>query len=189
LLSACEDLAGRIGRFGDPGSLADWIRPLGAPFDANPRLATAACILSDIGWLEHPDYRSDQAYLKALRAQFGGIDHVGRAFIALALHVRYGGRADDLVAAPSQALLDLATLGNAINLGLALRLAYTLCGGATALLGAASLSQEHGRVVLRIAPEFADLRVDAVERRLDALAKSMGATGEIRIVRPPKRRA
>jgi exopolyphosphatase/guanosine-5'-triphosphate,3'-diphosphate pyrophosphatase len=189
LLSACDDLAGRIGRFGDAGSLADWIRPLGPPFEAYPRLATAACILSDIGWLDHPDYRSEQAYLKALRAQFGGIDHVGRAFIALALHLRYGGRVDDVITAPSHALLDLATLGAATALGLALRLAYTLCGGATSLLAGASLTRERDRIVLRIAPEFADLRVDAVERRLDALAKAIGLPSEVRIAPPARRRA
>jgi exopolyphosphatase/guanosine-5'-triphosphate,3'-diphosphate pyrophosphatase len=189
LLDACNDLAGRIGRFGEAGSLTEWIRPLGQPFEAHPRLATAICILSDIGWIEHPDYRSEQAYLRALRAQFGGIDHVGRAFIALALHVRYGGRSDDPVTYPSHVLLDERTLADAVSLGLALRLAYTLCGGVLTLLEGASLTRERDRLVLRIAPEFADLKVDAVERRFEALAKSLDLPTEFRVAPLDKSRS
>jgi exopolyphosphatase/guanosine-5'-triphosphate,3'-diphosphate pyrophosphatase len=183
LLSACEDLTARLGRFDDPGLLVEWVRSIGRPFDDHPHLARAVCILSDIGWLEHPDYRSEQAYLRALRSPFGGIDHVGRGFIALALHLRYGGRVDDVVTEPSHALLDQATLGDAAALGLALRLAYTLCGGATTLLAGTGLILDRDRIILRIAPELADLRVDAVERRHEALAKALGVNGEIRIAR------
>ena len=187
LLSACDDLAGRIGRFGDAQSLVSWIRPLGQPFDKQPRLCTAVCLLSDIGWLEHPDYRSEQAYLRALRTPLGGIDHMGRAFIALALHLRYGGRVDDPVAYASHALLTEDEVADAALLGLVLRLAYTLCGGALSLLEAATLSWERDRLVLRVAPEFADLSVDVVERRLEAVAKMLGLPAEIMIAPLPTR--
>lgn len=188
LLDACNDLAGRIGRFGEAGSLTAWLRSLGSPFDSHPRLATALCILSDIGWMEHPDYRAEQAYLRALRAPFGGIDHFGRAFLAFALHLRYGGRSDDTVTAISHALLDERTLADATILGLALRLAYTLCGGALTLLNGARLIRERDRIVLCVNPEFADLRVDVVERRLDALARSMDLPAEMRIATVAKAR-
>jgi len=188
LLSACDDLAGRIGRFGEAGPLTEWIRPLGQPFDAHRLLAAAVCVLSDIGWLEHPDYRSEQTYLRALRAPFGGIDHVGRAFTALALHIRYGGRVDDQVTYPSHVLLDERTLRDAAAIGLALRLAYTLCGGVLSLLEGASLVRERDRIVLCIAPEFADLKVDAVDRRFEALAKALELPGEIRMIAPARAR-
>jgi exopolyphosphatase/guanosine-5'-triphosphate,3'-diphosphate pyrophosphatase len=179
LLSACDDLAARIGRSGDCRLLVDWLGRFGAPLTDDGRLSVATCLLSDIGWLEHPDYRSDQAYLRALRVPFGGIDHIGRAFIALALHLRYGGRADDPVTAPSHRLLEAAMLGRAVALGLALRLAYTLCGGALELLDEAGLTRRKDRIVLRLGRDVQALRVDAVERRLDALAKSLGMGADI----------
>jgi exopolyphosphatase/guanosine-5'-triphosphate,3'-diphosphate pyrophosphatase len=181
LLAACADVADRIGRFGDAWSLIDWIRPVTQGPAEVWRLSNAACLLSDIGWLEHPDYRGEQAYLRALRMPFGGIDHVGRAFIALALYLRYGGRTDDPVTAVARALLDPVMLGHAVTLGLTLRLAYALCGGALSLLDGSKLLRGDDGIVLRIAPDAADLRVDAVERRLEALAKVLGLTSEIEI--------
>jgi exopolyphosphatase/guanosine-5'-triphosphate,3'-diphosphate pyrophosphatase len=110
---------------------------------------------------------------------------MGRAFIALALHLRYGGRVDDPVAFAAHALLTEQEVADSALLGLALRLAYTLCGGALSLLDAASLTRDRDRVILRIAPEFADLLVDVVERRLEAVAKLLGLSAEIMIAPLP----
>jgi exopolyphosphatase/guanosine-5'-triphosphate,3'-diphosphate pyrophosphatase len=181
LLSACDDLAGRVGRFANAHSLISWVKAVGQPFSAHPRLSTAVCLLSDIGWLEHPDYRSEQAYLRTLRTPLGGIDHMGRAFIALALHLRYGGRVDDPVAFAAHALLTQDEVADAAALGLLLRLAYTLCGGALSLLEVATIARDRERLVLRIDPDYADLSVDAVERRLDAVAKALGLSAEVMI--------
>jgi len=182
LLSACNAVAGRIGRFGEARQLVAWIRPFCGESEVSQRLSIAACLLSDIGWLEHPDYRSEQAYLRTLRMPFGGIDHVGRAFLALALYLRYGGRPDDTVAFAAHVLLDDAMVREAVSLGLMLRLAYTLCGGALPLLDRTRLVRENKRIVLEIAQECADLRVEAVDRRLEALARSVGLAWEVRIV-------
>lgn len=181
LLSACGSVADRIGRFGEARPLVAWIRPVWPPAGPLHQLGVAACLLSDIGWLEHPDYRSEQAYLRTLRMPFGGIDHVGRAFLALALYLRYGGRVDDPTTYAAHVLLDETMLREAVSLGLMLRLAYTLCGGALSLLDRTRLSRDGDRIILEIAPDAADLKVEAVERRMDALARSMGLTPEIRI--------
>jgi exopolyphosphatase/guanosine-5'-triphosphate,3'-diphosphate pyrophosphatase len=181
LLAACEDLAGRIGRTADGRLLAAWLAAFGPPFDRDRRITMAACLLSDVGWLEHPDYRAEQAYQRVLRLPFGGIDHHGRAFLALALYVRYGGRASDTVTEPSHALLDPADAERAVTLGLAMRLAYTVSGGALALLAHVRLLRERERIILTFKPDVADLRVEAVERRFDALAKALGLTAEIRL--------
>jgi exopolyphosphatase/guanosine-5'-triphosphate,3'-diphosphate pyrophosphatase len=185
LLAACDDLVGRVGRFGDVQPLLKWVTAFGAPFKSNPRLATAVCLLSDIGWLEHPDYRAEQAYSRALKMQLGGIDHMERAFIALALYLRYGGRQDDPFVYAAHGLLTEEEATDAVTLGLALRLAYALCGGALSLLDTTNLQRDGDRVVLRISPEFADLEVDLVGRRLDALARVLGLAFEI-VVAPLK---
>jgi exopolyphosphatase / guanosine-5'-triphosphate,3'-diphosphate pyrophosphatase len=181
LIAACDDFAGRVGRFGDPELLIAWVRGLGDAFANHTRLATAVCLLSDIGWLEHPDYRSEQAYLKALRTPLGGIDHMGRAFVALALHTRYGGRMDDPAVYAAHALLTQDEVADSVTLGLALRLGYTLCGGALSLLDSAALARDGSRLILKIASEFGDLNVDVVERRLETLATHMGVSAEIMI--------
>jgi exopolyphosphatase/guanosine-5'-triphosphate,3'-diphosphate pyrophosphatase len=181
LLASCADMADRVGRFGNPQMLVDWIKPLSPHSEKTRQLSTALCLLSDIAWLEHPDYRAEQAYLRALRMPFGGIDHAGRAFIALALFVRYGGRADDPAVSVSHALLDETMARDAVTLGLMLRLGYAICGGALSLLDGAKLSREYGKIILRIAPDAADLKVDAVERRLEALAKALGLEPGIQI--------
>jgi exopolyphosphatase/guanosine-5'-triphosphate,3'-diphosphate pyrophosphatase len=181
LLAACRAVADRVGRFGDAAPLIAWVSPLCPAEEPISRLTMAACLLSDIGWLEHPDYRGEQAYLRALRMPVGGIDHVGRAFIAFALHLRYGGRIDDPIAGIAQGLLDDTIRGHCIALGLALRLAYAICGGALALLNHTSLHAETGRLILEIAPQCADLRVEAVDKRLEALAKALKLAPELRI--------
>ncbi|HTZ37541.1 MAG TPA: Ppx/GppA family phosphatase, partial [Stellaceae bacterium] len=136
LIAACKGVAasqspGRV----DGERLARWTAPVfGSLPAAAPRLHRAACWLSDIAWTEHPDYRAEQAFSRSLRMPIGPINHQERVFIASALHARYGGAPDDPIKAPTRTLLDDAEATEARNLGLALRLAYTLCGGALALL-------------------------------------------------------
>jgi Ppx/GppA phosphatase len=55
------------------------------------RLRHAACLLSDIGWRIHPDYRSEQTLDSIMHGNFGSIDHQGRAFVALSVYYRYAG--------------------------------------------------------------------------------------------------
>ena len=43
------------------------------------------------------------------------------------------------------------------------------------------------RIVLRIAPEFADLNVDVIERRLEAVARALDLSAEIMIAPLPAR--
>src|SRR5271166_2305999 len=44
------------------------------------RLRHAACLLSDISWRAHPDYRGTRAYDLVVNAAFIGVDHPSRAF-------------------------------------------------------------------------------------------------------------
>jgi exopolyphosphatase/guanosine-5'-triphosphate,3'-diphosphate pyrophosphatase len=81
----------------------------------------------------------------------------------------------------------LEEVADSVTLGLALRLAYTLCGGALSLLDSAALTRDGNRLILQIAPEFADLNVDVVERRLEALATHMDISAEIMIAPLPAR--
>ena len=47
------------------------------------RLRHAACLLADIGWRAHPDYRGEQSMNIIAHGAFVAIDHPGRAYLAL----------------------------------------------------------------------------------------------------------
>src|SRR5438105_1059996 len=59
--------------------------------DEDRRLRHAACLLSDIGWRVHPDYRGEQTLNLITNGNFGSISHEGRAFVGLAVFYRYAG--------------------------------------------------------------------------------------------------
>src|ERR1051326_3669322 len=137
LIAACIGIAGNLSRgHGNGDRLARWTAPIFPDFDEERRrLHRAAAWLSDIAWTEHPDYRAEHAFTRSLRMPVAQIGHAERVFIAASLHARYGGAMDDPIKAPTRQLIDDAAAAEARCLGLAVRLAYTLCGGALELLG------------------------------------------------------
>src|ERR1700724_1594568 len=48
------------------------------------RLRHAACLLGDIGWRAHPDYRGEQSLNIIAHGGFSGIDHSGRGLLRAA---------------------------------------------------------------------------------------------------------
>ena len=80
--------------------LADWTGTTFAAFGIDEtedevRYRRAACLLADIGWRAHPEYRGTQALNIIAHASFIGVDHPGRAFIALANLYRHEGIFDE----------------------------------------------------------------------------------------------
>ncbi|MGF7205766.1 exopolyphosphatase/guanosine-5'-triphosphate,3'-diphosphate pyrophosphatase [Skermanella aerolata] len=180
LVSSCASLAKRIGRFAQGEIMAGWTTSLFAGEDESAgRLRRAACLLSDLGWSEHPDYRAEHAYLRVLRIPFAGIDHDERAFLALTLYIRYGGRMEDPHVAMARSLLDSAKAAKANILGLALRLGQTLTGGVVTLLQRTALSLDEETLYLILPEDARALIGDTVQRRLDSVAKSLNRRGAI----------
>ena len=176
LISACEQAAERQGRFFISGSeLLEWLTPL-FPDEREPerRLRLATCLLSDIGWSEHPDYRALHAYHRVLRIPYPGLTHPDRTEIALAILIRYGGEEGDNMVTPVRTLLDERRLSRARVAGLGLRLAHTLCGGAPGLLPQTRLRISNRALVLDLPSDGAIFLSEAVERRFGRLARCMG---------------
>ena len=183
LIAACMGTAASLSRGGNDGDrLERWTAPIFPDLDEDARrLHRAAAWLSDIAWSEHPDYRAEHAFTRSLRMPVAQIGHNERVFIAASLHARYGGAMDDSVKAATRPLLDDAATGEARCLGLALRLAYTLCGGALELLDQVSLAREADGIVLELPPTGSLFTGEAVQRRLDALGRAFGlATRTVR---------
>lgn len=183
LLVACEQVAGASARFAIDGhALHRWIAPLFRKTTPElERLRLAACLLADIAWNEHPDYRAEIAFLRVLRMPMVGIDHPGRAFLALAVYTRYAGTAEGDVTGPAWMLLDEDQLREAYRLGLALRLAFTLSGGTPDVLRRVHLERGEGQVRLRIQRRLASMAGEAVERRFQALAEALDRKPKIKV--------
>ena len=180
-IEACKNMAVKEGRFPEHGDeLVDWIEPLFASDDGRfGRLRLAAAMLSDIGWGVHPDYRAGQAFRRILRAPFTAVDHRERAIVALAVYVRYNGNPKGAAAASGRNLLDDADIIYATRLGLALRSAHTLSGGAYGLLGDSSLKVQGKYLTLEGRESCDQLMGEVVERRLASLAKAFGLKARI----------
>jgi exopolyphosphatase/guanosine-5'-triphosphate,3'-diphosphate pyrophosphatase len=172
----------RQSRFRLDGDLLQrWTSPLFGDFsDGVRRRHRAACWLSDLAWSEHPDYRAKQAFVRSLTLPFAGNTHPDRVFVATALHARYGGSAEDPVKEPTQRLLDERAADEARTLGLALRLAYTLCAGSIELLAELGLGRSGNTLTLDVPSESNLFVGETVQRRLDAVARSLGMNPVIR---------
>jgi exopolyphosphatase / guanosine-5'-triphosphate,3'-diphosphate pyrophosphatase len=176
LLSAAWEMAGRHGRDPSlPPALVDWTQPL---FPQEPagaaRLREAMCWMSDIGSHDHPEFRAEQAFLRVFRQPGIGLDHQARAFLALAVALRYEAESDAAFLRPARRLLDIETANHAEVLGIALRLAYTLSAGTKDLLEGTRLRIEGPRLVLRLRENSGVFAGESVIRRLDRLAQALG---------------
>ena len=183
LLSTCAMFAERESRFGDrSGALYQWTSPLFAEESSDrARLRKAACLLADISWQEHADYRPEQAFFRILRLPVTGIDHESRAALALAIYARYGGGLEDHSLRAVHSLLGMKSRQWARSLGAALRLAETLSGGLPQLLTGVSLELEDEILGLHLRGGRGVLEGESVQRRLDTLADLLDRRGEIRI--------
>ncbi len=182
LLVACRQLATREARFSGTGDeLFDWVSPLFPDESAvERRLRHAACLIADIGWHEHPDYRAEQVYFRILRLQLLALTHEEKTQVALAVYRRYGGSMKDETLRVADALLGEKEFTWARRLGAALRLAETLTGGNADLLNGARLKHDGERLILTLTDGHEDLYGRAIGSRFGALARYFGVAGEVR---------
>ncbi len=174
LLAYARALGAREGRLGDiGGDLFDWVAAVRPPAEqASERLMRAICHMSDIGWREHPDYRAAHGFYRVLHLPAVGWTHRERVFAAMAIAHRYGGEFEESPVVDR--LLDPDGRKQAIALGLALRLAFSMSGGgAIALLKSAALRLDAGRLVLTLPAGSEALYGEAVKRRLEALGRAL----------------
>lgn len=180
LITACADLEDQAGRPVSADAIFSWTEGLIAGEDEQTRrLREASCHLCEVAWADHPDYRAELAFLKILRYPFPGIDHNERAFLALVSYARYSGAVDYPVTNVVRRLLLESQIAKAQILGLALRLAHTLTGGAGTLLRRTSLKVTHEELVLTLPDDDSVLAGEVVDRRLAALAAALNRTARI----------
>lgn len=181
LIGDARRIAAGMGRFGDHGAeILDWTTPLfGKLAERERRLHYVACLLSDLAWHEHPDYRAEQAYCRVLRMPLTAIDHPGRAFVALAVRVRYGGGVDSGATKSMRGFLSDEEIKRARSLGRAIRLSYALSAGNMALLAQVPLSLERKSVVMTLPKGGDNLLGETTKQRLVSLARSLDRRAEV----------
>ena len=139
------------------------------------RLRHAACLLADIGWRAHPDYRGEQSLNVIAHAGFLGIDHPGRAYLALSVFFRHVGVTHDEELSPRiREIASTRTLDRARVLGAAMRVAYMVSASQPGVLPHSPLKVQRHKLVLRLNGRHALLAGDRVATRLRHLARLVG---------------
>lgn len=144
------------------------------------RLRHAACLVADIGWRTHPDYRGEQSLNIIANASFVALDHPGRAYLALAVYFRHVGiMHDDELSPRLRELASTRLLDRARILGAAMRVAYMVSASMPGVLPQTPLKVEKGRLVLRMPGKYAALAGERVFNRLRTLARLIGREPEL----------
>ncbi len=180
-----EDKDARLPGFGR--TLHDFVEPLfkSASKDTR-RIVKAACLLHDVSWRAHPDYRAEVCFDNATRANLGGLSHKERIFLGLALLHRYrnkreGTRFEDLYELiPPSAQKQAEVLGKALRFGAMLWMDKD---------GQFAKLRWHPRkkvLELHLSPEAKTLFAEVAQSRFAALVASLEAEAVVKSVKSRK---
>ena len=180
LIEACrfaESKDARLPGFGKV--LYDFVIPLFPNADwQQKRVIKAACLLHDVSWRAHPDYREEVAFDNATRANLGGLKHAERVFLGLSLMHRYTNKLKstrfdhllDMISKESQK--DAEVLGKAMRLGAMLWLQ------SDDLPAKIRWKPRKLHLKLTLSSDAEPLFGEVAQSRFDALAVALDATGE-----------
>jgi exopolyphosphatase/guanosine-5'-triphosphate,3'-diphosphate pyrophosphatase len=162
--------------------LASWTGKMMPFFDVveteeEARYRQAACLLADISWRAHPDYRGPQALNLIAHSSFVGITHPGRAFIALSNYYRFEGLHDDGQTGPLAAIATQRLLDRAKLLGGLLRVVYLFSASMPGVVDHLSFERSKRSdldLEFVVPPQFHDFIGERLDGRLQQLAKLTG---------------
>jgi len=177
LIEACrfiEQKDARLPGFG--GELYEFLRPLyNGARPARLRIVKAACLLHDVAWRAHPDYRHEEAFQTATRANLGGLTHQERVFLGLALLHRYKNSRDDCHFRDVFEVLPEAERTRAEVLGKAMRFGAMLSLDRPAERAQLRWRPKKRELHLTVMPDAADLFGEVARSRFQTLAQALDA--------------
>ncbi|WP_454848927.1 exopolyphosphatase [Rhizobium binxianense] len=138
------------------------------------RYRQAACLLADISWRAHPDYRGLQALNLIAHSSFVGISHPGRAFIALTNYYRFEGLNDDGSTAPLATIAGPQFVERAKLLGGMLRVVYLFSASMPGIVRNLTFRKSQSPdldLEFVVPPEYRDFAGERLEGRLQQLSK------------------
>lgn len=165
-----ERLGGRFPGFG--AELDTWC--MAALPEVSPRLRLAACLLADVNWRVHPDYRAAACFTTATQSSLVGLTHAERMSLAVSLAYRYKDAKRVVEQNGGSRILDKDQRRAAEATGRIIRLGAMLTGATPALLHRCPLQRDDDALTLTIPPDLAALGSEAVVRRLDSAASLLG---------------
>ncbi len=175
LIEACrfsEQKDARLPGFGR--HLYDFVMPLfrSAP-PARVRLVKAACLLHDVSWRAHPDYRAEVCFDNVNRANLGGLKHSERIFIGLALQHRYRNKRQSNRFGPLYELLEEKDQKQAEILGKAMRFGAMLWMQNDAAIGKLRFYPKKRELELYLPHSLSPLYNEVAEARFESLAGAL----------------
>jgi exopolyphosphatase/guanosine-5'-triphosphate,3'-diphosphate pyrophosphatase len=147
------------------------------------RWRTAACLLADVGWRAHPEFRAQQNLAVISNAGFVGITHPGRAFLALANFFRYQGLGGKV--APPEGILKIAgprVIERARLLAAIMRVIYLYTASMPGVMPRLRFeAKADGAIAFAVPVELAALCGERPDERIAGLARESGRRIELEI--------
>lgn len=146
------------------------------------RARVAACLLADISWRAHPEYRGLQAMNLINHASFVGIDHPHRSFLALANLWRHEGLYDDAASEPLRRITPERLIQRAKVLAALMRVVYILSASMPGLIPRLRW-RDHGDagLTLLVPKDVGGLIGERPRGRLEQLARIVGLDLEMEV--------
>jgi len=185
LIAAChfaEQKDALLPGFGD--LLYGFVSPLFPRADwQKRRLIHAACLLHDVSWRAHPDYRAEMSFENTTRANLGGLKHRERIFLGLALLHRYKNKREGTHFEALFELLEESESREAEVLGKAMRLGAMLWLGIDTPPGKLKWRPRKKTLELVLSPRAERLYGEVAEARFTSLASALDAMPLVTIPR------
>ncbi|NQY60950.1 Ppx/GppA family phosphatase [Cognatishimia sp.] len=177
LIEACRHAESKDARLPGFGrTLYDFVKPLFKDGSKDrKRLVKAACLLHDVSWRAHPDYRAETCFDNATRANLGGLKHSERVFLGLALLHRYRNKREGTRFEELYDLLNDEDQKQAEILGKAMRFGAMLWMQAGTDLGKLTYKAKSAELHLELPDRARALYGEVAEARLQSLASALEA--------------
>ncbi|WP_226779440.1 Ppx/GppA family phosphatase [Oceaniglobus trochenteri] len=147
------------------------------------RIIRAACLLHDVSWRAHPDYRHEACFDNATRANLGGLTHRERVFMGLALLHRYKNSRSGSRFEPLVALLDEREVALAEVLGRAMRFGAMFSADKPGSLGELRWFPKKKLLELWLTKPAEALFGEVAQSRFTSLVTALGAESNVKRLR------
>lgn len=177
LIEACRFAEVKDARLPGYGkTLYNFVMPIfkSAP-EEKRRLIKAACLLHDVSWRAHPDYRAEVCFDNATRANLGGMKHSERVFLGLALLHRYRNRREGTRIEDLFELLDEKSQKQAEVLGKAMRFGSMLWMQSNAQMAQMRFYPKRKILELKLTRDAVPLYGEVAQARFLSLAEALDA--------------
>lgn len=164
--------------------LYEFILPVfkSAPDDTK-RLMKAACLLHDVSWRAHPDFRGEVCFDNATRANMGGLKHRERVFLGLALLHRYKNKGEGSRFEPLFGMLSEKEMRQAEVLGKAMRFGAMFWAKSPNSVAQLRFYPKKKKLELVLQSEAKDLFGEVASARFSSLANALQSEASVKTSR------